>query len=235
MSSSRTAPTSTTGSSTSSGSEAAALDLIACGALAQPAAEIAARRGWPVTVHPLPPLLHNQPHLIAGEVRPLAERLLAAGHRVAIGYADCGTYGALDDVCAELGVARLPGLHCYDVLAGPERLARFFEEQPGTYVLTDFLVRSFARTVLRELGLDRYPELRDDYFGSYTRVVWLAQEPDDELQALAEQAAAAIGLPLTVVDTGHAGLESALAHLVEEAGRQVRRCDPRNEAGTAPA
>jgi hypothetical protein len=183
--------------------------------LAQPAAEIAARRHWPVDVHPLPPLLHNQPQLIAGQVRDLAERLTPAYDRIAIGYADCGTYGALDEVCADLGVQRLPGLHCYDVYAGPERLARFFEEQPGTYVFTDFLVRSFARTVLRELGLDRWPELRDDYFKSYTRVVWLAQEPDDaELRDLAEEAAAALGLPLTVVDTGHAGLERALADLV---------------------
>ena len=218
MSSSPTAPTSTTASSSSSPSEASAdaprVALIACGALAQPAAAIAERRGWALDVHPLPPLLHNQPQLIAGEVRALVERLAPAYDRLVIGYADCGTYGALDALCAELGLERLPGLHCYDVYAGPERLAAFFEEQPGTYVFTDFLVRSFARTVERELGLDRWPELRDDYFGSYTRVVWLAQEPDDELRALAEDAASRLRLPLTVVDTGQAGLEQALAELV---------------------
>jgi hypothetical protein len=188
--------------------------LIACGALAQPAAAIAARRGWPVDVHPLPPLLHNQPQLIAGEVRRLATTLAASYASVVVGYADCGTYGALDEVCRDLGLERLPGLHCYDVFAGSSRLERFFDEQPGTYLLTDFLVRSFARTVLQELGLDRWPELRDTYFGHYTRVVWLAQDPDDALRRLAQQAADAIGLPLTVVDTGDAGLERALAALV---------------------
>ena len=165
-------------------------------------------------MHPLPPLLHNQPEKIAGQVRALAAELGPSYDRLVIGYADCGTYGALDEVCRELGVDRLPGLHCYDLYAGPDRLERFFAEQPGTYLLTDFLVRSFARTVLQELGLDRWPELRDTYFGQYTRVVWLAQQPDAELRALADEAAARLGLPLTVVDTGDSGLERALADLV---------------------
>jgi hypothetical protein len=220
MSSSPTAPTSTTASSTSSGSapdpspRSARTALIACGAIAQPAAAAVERHGWPIDVHPLPPLLHNQPHLIAGQVRDLALELAASYGSVVIGYADCGTYGALDEVCRELGLSRLPGLHCYDVYAGADRLARLLEEQPGTYVLTDFLARSFARTVLKELGLDRYPELRDSYFGNYTRVVWLAQDPDPELRVLAEAAADRIGLPLTVVETGTDGLTRALADLV---------------------
>ena len=219
MSSSPTVPTSTTPSSSSSRSEpdrgrGGRVALIACGAIAQPAAAVVERRAWPVDVHPLPPLLHNHPERIADEVRALAGRLGETYGRVVIGYADCGTYGALDEVCRDLGVARLPGLHCYDLYAGPSRLERFFDEQPGTYLLTDFLVRSFARTVLQEMGLDRYPELREAYFGHYTRVVWLAQAPDDELRELADGAAATIGLPLTVVETGDHGLEQALAHLV---------------------
>lgn len=212
MSSSPTAPTSTTSSSSSSSSDRVA--LVACGALARPAAAIAARHGWPMDVHPLPPLLHNQPQRIAGEVRALADQLLPAYGRVAVGYADCGTYGALDEVCRDLGLERLPGLHCYDLYAGASRLEALFDEQPGTYVLTDFLVRSFARTVLQELGLDRYPDLRDTYFAHYTRVVWLAQEPDGDLRRDAQAAADRLGLPLMVVETGDHGLERALAALV---------------------
>jgi len=189
--------------------------LIACGAIAQPAAQACARHTLPVDVHPLPPLLHNQPQQIAGAVEALARDLARSHHRVVIGYADCGTYGALDEVCGRLGLERLPGLHCYDLYAGPARIEAMLRAQPGTYLLTDFLVRSFSRTVIQELGLDRFPDLRDEYFRHYTRVVWLAQEPSDtELQSLARDAADRIGLPLEVLPTGLSGLERALLTLV---------------------
>ena len=190
------------------------LVLIACGALGGHLREIISRRGWPVELHCLPALLHNRPAQIAAHAERLARPALARGARVVLAYADCGTYGALDELCARLGLARLPGLHCYDVLAGPDRLAALFAAKPGTYLLTDFGVRSFGRTVLAELGLDRHPELWPDYFGHYRRLVWLAQEPDPELTAQAEQVAARFGLPLVVVETGTGRLERELAGLV---------------------
>ena len=167
-------------------------------------------------VHPLPPLLHNQPRRITGEVRRLADELASSYDTVVVGYADCGTYGAVDEVCEELGLARLPGLHCYDLYAGADELERMFADQPGTYVLTDFLVKAFDRLVVAELGLDRHPELRDDYFGHYTRMVWLAQEPDPELHARAAAAADRVGLPLTVVETGRHRLARALESLLPD-------------------
>jgi hypothetical protein len=146
------------------------LDVIACGALAAPVREIAARRGWPVAARALPALLHSRPR----EIPDLAEQHVVsaqrAGREAALAYAYCGTYGALDELCARYGLVRLPGLHCYDVLAGRAQLEAMFRAEPGTYVLTDFLLRSFDRTVLAELGLDRYPELRDDCFGHYRRL-----------------------------------------------------------------
>jgi hypothetical protein len=188
--------------------------VIACGAIAQPIAEIVDRHGWAVDIHPLPPLLHNQPDKIAGEVEGLLVSLTPSYDTIAIAYADCGTYGALDAVCERHGVRRLAGLHCYDVYGGADRMRSMFERQPGTYVLTDFLVRSFRRTVIQELGLDRHPELRDDYFRHYTRVVWLAQDPDDELRRLAADAAAEIGLPLTELDVGLQGLDDSMRELL---------------------
>lgn len=188
--------------------------LVACGAIAQPAADAVARRAWPVDVHPLPPLLHNRPERIADAVEALVLQLRGRYDRVVVGYADCGTYGALDAVCERLHVDRLPGLHCYDLFAGSDVVSRLSEDEPGTYLLTDFLVRSFARAVLVELGLDRYPELRDAYFGHYTRVVWLAQDRDDpELVGAAQAAADRIQLPLTVIPTNISGLETEISSL----------------------
>src|SRR5215831_11010246 len=242
MSSCPTAPTSTTVSLRScrspADSPASPAELppvvIACGALGGHLREILARRGWRAELHCLPALLHNRPKKITIEAERLAVAALARGQRVAVAYADCSTYSALDEVCGRLGLRRLPGLHCYDVLAGPGRMRAVFEAEPGTYVLTDFLVRSFDRTVLAELGLDRHPELWPDYFGHYRRVVWLAQEWEPGLAAQAEQVAARFGLPLTVVPTGTARLERELESLVAGDGMWSWALHPQKNVGGVP-
>ena len=214
MSSSATAPTSTTASSTSSASDL--IEIVACGALAGHIREIAARRGWPVTVRPLPAALHNRPQQIKSD----AERMLAMpdtqGSRAVLGYADCGTYGALDKLAAQAGVSRLPGLHCYDLYAGAAAIERLFADEPGTYLLTDYLIKSWERSVIAPLGLDRYPELWPDYFGHYRRLVWLAQEATPDLEERAGRIARQFNLPLTCVPTGTNRLEATLAVLLEE-------------------
>jgi hypothetical protein len=177
--------------------------VVACGALAIDVRRIARRRGWEVKVVPVPALHHNHPERIRGAV----EALSASHDVVAVAYGDCGTGGALD------GFPRLEGEHCYDVFARVE-VREALKEEPGTYVLTDFLARTFEHTVVRELGLDRFPELRDDYFRHYTRVMWLAQRPVAATRRAAERAAARLGLPLVVREVGTAGLERQLERLL---------------------
>jgi hypothetical protein len=191
--------------------------VIACGALTGLVRRIADDHGWDVQVHALPASLHNRPDQIAPAAERLARDLQAGGHRVALGYADCGSYGALDEICERLGVMRLAGLHCYDVLGGADRVAAVLDREPGTYLLTDYLVRSFDKTVVAGLGLDRHPELWPDYFGHYRRLAWLAQERDPGLEERALAIAARFGLPLQILDVGLAGLTRELELLVRSA------------------
>ncbi|CAB4922466.1 unannotated protein [freshwater metagenome] len=190
------------------------IGIVACGALATHIAELAAQNALDITIYPLPPLLHNRPEKIAQEVDELLLQIKDSHSQCAVAYADCGTYGALDTVIKGHNVKRLGGNHCYDVFAGRAEIEKIMAENAGTYFLTDFLVKSFHRSVIVELGLDRYPHLRDDYFKNYSRLMWLAQSPTAELTQAALSAAQEIGLPLETTLVGYQGLREQLEVLI---------------------
>ena len=190
------------------------IGVVACGALAAHIAAIQERHNLSLTIYPLPPLLHNSPEKIAREVDLLLTKIEGDHEKCVVAYADCGTYGALDLVLAAHQVSRLGGNHCYDIFAGENEIKSMMEQIPGTYFLTDFLVKSFQRSVMVELGLDRYPALRDDYFKNYQRVMWLAQNHSPELEELARSAAKSIGLPLEIKAVGEDGLAKEILSLI---------------------
>lgn len=190
------------------------IGIVACGALATHIGEIASENPFDITIYPLPPLLHNRPEKIAGEVDALLTQIAGKHEKCAVAYADCGTYGALDTVIARHKVKRLGGNHCYDIFAGTAEIEKIMAQDAGTYFLTDFLVKSFHRSVIVELGLDKYPHLRDDYFKNYTRVIWLAQTRTAELEQAAKDAANEIGLPLEIRIVGAEGLKRAIVELI---------------------
>jgi hypothetical protein len=193
--------------------------VVACGALGRELRALVAADGLDhVDVDFLTADLHTRPHEIPAAVD---ERLAAIGGAyddVLVGYGDCGTAGALEPVLARHGAQRLPGAHCYEFLAGSELFAQLHDAEPTTFYLTDFLLRNFDRLVWRGLGLDRWPQLRDDYFGNYTRLLYLSQfPPTAERLAAARDAADRLELRLAHRHVGTGDLGPTL-RLVADAG-----------------
>jgi Protein of unknown function (DUF1638) len=181
--------------------------VIACGALAR---EVLALRLEHIDVVCLPASLHNHPRRIPKAMRAKIRANRAAYDEILCLYGDCGTGGELDRVLEEEGVKRIEGAHCYAFYAGEEAFAALAEEEPGTFYLTDFLARHFDTLVISGLGLDRFPQLRDDYFGNYRRVVHLAQFDDPEIGVKAKAAADRLGLAYERRFTGLGGIRAFL-------------------------
>ena len=169
--------------------------VIACGAIARELVRIREINDWGhVEIQCLPAELHNTPDRIPGAVRDRIEREQGNYARIFVAYADCGTGGMLDKALQGTGVERIPGAHCYEFFAGSGVFHALAEQEPGSFYLTDFLVRHFERLVIRGLGLDRQPGLMPLYFGNYRRIVYLAQTESAKLQSMAKSHAKFLGL-----------------------------------------
>ena len=187
--------------------------VIGCGALAEELSALKRANQWTtLDIKCLDAALHNRPERIADRLESVLAQHHAEYTNILIAYADCGTGGAVDRVAQQFNAQRLPGAHCYEFYATSPVFAALAEAEPGTFYVTDFLVRHFDRLVIEEMKLDEHPELEEMLFGRYRKVVYLAQGDSSELLDQAERAATRLKLPLEVVTTGY-GL---LAKKVEE-------------------
>lgn len=191
--------------------------LIICGALAREILALKERHGWQVDVVAVPATFHMIPARIAPAVEKRIVELRQRYDRLIVVYGDCGTGGALDEMLDRLGVERIAGPHCYEWYGG-SLFQQLMEEEPGTYFLTDFMVRHFRTLILKSMGLDRFPQLKQDYFGNYKRVVYLVQKPDPTLIEQAKAVASYLELPLEIRATGYNFLEARLLDLLQQNG-----------------
>ena len=188
--------------------------LLACGALAAEILALIKLNGWNhFHLHCLPAQLHLYPDKIPGEVEKAVIKFKKKFDCIFVVYADCGTGGLLKKKCNELGIDMIPGPHCYAFFEGVERFNEITETEITAFYLTDFLVRQFKSFIIEPLGLDRYPELKDVYFGNYTKLVYLAQTRDHDLTQLAEGYANYMGLNFERRFTGYGDLAHTLETL----------------------
>ena len=182
--------------------------IIACGALAREiTALISANRLEHVSLVCLPAKLHNNPQAIPGAVKAAIEKAQDGFDEILVAYGDCGTGGALDAVLETHGVRRIEGPHCYSFFSTNDVFATREETDLGSFYLTDFLVRQFDTLVVKPLGLDRHPQLRDIYFGNYRKLVYLAQTRNADLSQRAHTAAQRLGLVYEHRQVGYGGLD----------------------------
>ena len=192
--------------------------IIACGALANEITALKRANQWTdVEVQCLPPELHNRPERIVPAIREQLRDKRANFATVFIAYADCGTGGMLDALLREEGgLERLPGAHCYEFFAGSSVFNALQDAEPGTFYLTDFLLRHYDRLVTRGLGLDRHPELAQEYFRNYRKLVYLAQNPAPQAEQQARDIAGRMGLEFEFRLTGYGELGTRLTALARK-------------------
>ena len=191
--------------------------IIACGALAREINALKRTHGWDhVQLQCLDARLHNRPQQIPLRLREKIQQNRDRFEHIFVAYADCGTAGEIDRVLAAEGIERLAGAHCYEFFAGPERFSELSAEEPGTFYLTDFLARNFEPLVIRALKLDSHPELREQYFAHYKRLLYLAQTNDPSLMEKAESAARRLGLQFEYQHCGYGEMEQGLKLFIQQ-------------------
>jgi len=177
--------------------------VIACGALSQELNYLKKTNSWKnITIQCLSAELHNTPKLIPIKVKEKLDLMADDFDKVYLAYADCGTGGLLDSLLKDYNIERLPGAHCYEFFAGKNPFLSLTEEELGTFYLTDFLVKHFNRLVVEGLGMDRYPQLKNEYFKNYKKLTYLAQTDSKELKNKAKQYADFLNLEYNFYYTG---------------------------------
>ena len=188
--------------------------VIACGALANEITALIRMNNWThLQLRYLPAKLHNEPHNIPQNIRKNLKNAQNKFSKIFIGYADCGTGGKIDNLLEEFGVQRLPGAHCYEFFSSNQTFSKMLEEEPGSFFLTDFLVKSFEKLIWQGLKINSHPELLNIYFRHYKRLVYLAQTESKELQTQAQEIAKRLGLSYSYRFNGYGGLSPALSDL----------------------
>lgn len=190
--------------------------LLACGALAREILALIAANGWVhMDLKCLPANLHLYPEKIPDAVEAVVRQNRDAYQTIFVVYADCGTGGLLANRCAELGVEMVAGPHCYSFFDGNDTFAARGDTEMRAFYLTDFLVRQFDAFVIKPMGLDRHPQLRDMVFGNYESLIYLAQTNDPALDMQAKAAADRLGLKYERRFTGYGDLTLALTDVAK--------------------
>jgi hypothetical protein len=128
-----------------------------------------------VTITYINPYLHNYPQKLKEEILYQIHQAKKAGDKILCLYGRC--YPDLDAHLYEMGIPRVPGEHCYEILLGSRNFQALIDEEAGTYFVEKDLILNFPEYCIQPLELND-PLMRESFFQYYKRLVYIRQPFD---------------------------------------------------------
>lgn len=188
------------------------LRIIACGVFRDALRQIRPQHFHQnVSITYIIPVSHNYPERLKEEILHQIHLAQKAGDKILCLYGRC--YPALDDHLNEMGIPRVPGEHCYEILLGSRRFHAIIDEEAGTYFVEKELILNFSEYCIQPLELDD-PMMRESFFQHYKRLVYIRQSFDfDSIIPSFHDISQFLDLTPLVIDADYSELKTNLIEL----------------------
>jgi hypothetical protein len=189
--------------------------IIACGVFRDALRQIEPQRFYKnVIITYITPYLHNHPQKLKEEILHQIYLAKKAGDDILCLYGRC--YPDLDDHLYEMGIPRVQGEHCYEILLGSKRFHAIIDEEAGTYFVEKDLILNFPEYCIQPLELDD-PMMRKSFFQYYKRLAYIQQPTDsDDIILSFRDISQFLNLKPMVIDADYSELKAKLIELFQD-------------------
>lgn len=189
--------------------------IIACGVFRDALRQIEPQRFHQnVIITYITPYLHNHPQQLKDEILHQIHLAKKTGDDILCLYGRC--YPDLDRHLYEMGIPRVSGEHCYEILLGSKRFHDIVDEEAGTYFIEKDLILNFPEYCIQPLELDD-PLMRESFFKHYKRLVYIRQSHDSDIIIPSfNNISQFLNLNPMIIDADYSELKAKLIKLISD-------------------